>query len=339
MEIPGPISDFSAVNTLMNEAIIAKAVMAAVEIRLFDVLEEGPVDSTALAGRLGAVSDRLEPLLEVLEALGLLVRSGERYGNSAVASEYLVSTAPLFQGGYMALTMRYTAILEDSIAELLRGGECDRSKGDMGWEVAEMMDGSAQHALAGGLQAVIECVCGLPGFDGFRAMCDIGGNHGLFTMGILARNGSMHGTIYDLPPVIEQTRLRIEGKGFGGRVTAQGFDLTKGAFPEARFDLALASHVLYPFRHDLPGMIGKIAGCLKPGGWFVSHHSYGWNEPGDRLEKGALELITRLAGFKSHFIEKDELSEALEITGFAPPEFHPVPGRRLHLVTLARKLP
>ena len=339
MDIPKPVSDFSTVNTLMNEAVTAKAVMAAVELKLFDLLEQGQADLQVLADRLGAVADRLEPLLEILHAFGLLVRAGSLYGNSAVAAEYLVSTAPLYQGGYMELTMRFSAMLEDSIAELVRGGDCDHSKGDVGWEVAAMMDGSAQHALAGGLQAVIERVTSLSEFGDFRAMCDIGGNHGQFTMGLLARNQALHGTIYDLPPVIEQTRRRCVEAGFGDRVTAQGFDLTKDAFPEARFDLALASHVLYPFRSDLPGMIGKIAGCLKPGGWFVSHHSYGWNEPGDRLEKGSLELITRLAGYKSHFIEKDELSDALGASGFAPPEFHPVPGRRLHLVTLARKLP
>jgi SAM-dependent methyltransferase len=337
MDIPRPVSDFSAVNTLMNEAVTAKAVMAAVELKLFDRLEQGQADLQGLAQGLGALADRLEPLLEILEALGLLVRSGDRYSNSAVASEYLVSTAPLYQGDYMALTMRFSAMLEQSIADLLRGGECDHSEGDVGWDVAGMMDGSAQHALAGGLQAVIDCVSGLPGFCDFRAMCDIGGNHGLFTMGLLARNKAMHGTIYDLPPVIEQARARCVDMGFGDRVTVQGFDLTKDAFPEARFDLALASHVLYPFKNDLSAMIVKIAGCLKPGGWFVSHHSCGWNEPGDRLEKGALELVTRLAGYKSHFIEKDEWADSLRAGGFAEPEFHPVPGRKLHLIAVARK--
>lgn len=200
-----------------------------------------------------------------------------------------------------------------------------------------MMDGTAQHAMAGGLQAVIECVTGLPGFDDFRAMCDIGGSHGLFTMGLLARNEAMRGTIYDFPSVAEQSAERCREMGFGDRVTTQGVDLNEATLPEARFDLALASHILYPFKADLHGIIGKIAHAVKPGGWFVSHHSFGWNEPGGRLEKAALELTTRLAGYQSHFIEKDELAEALSANGFETPSFHPVSARRMHLVTVARK--
>ena len=78
----------------------------------------------------------------------------------------------------MALTMRFNAMVEDSITALVSGGEVSRNVTDKDWGVAETMEGTAQDAKGSGLYPVVDFVASLPDFADFRIMCDIGGNHG-----------------------------------------------------------------------------------------------------------------------------------------------------------------
>ena len=337
MLVTEPRGDFAPLNNRIMESVSAKAVLAAVDLSLFDRLSGRTLGAAELALEMGLVAERLEPFLDIMVALGLLEKTGGRYGNTGLADEFMVSDAPLYQGDYLALTMGFALSIEQSIVALLSGGEVDRAGTDKGWSTDKIMDGTAQGALWGGVGAVADAVAGLPGFDRFRSMCDIGGNHGLYTLGVLERNQAMRGTIFDLPPVAEQAGLRCGRMGFGDRVDIRGMDFRVESLPEECFDLAVTSHVLYAFREDLVGALRKIARGLKPGGWFVSHHYCGRCEPGGELYKASLELLTRLGGYSSHFIDREELCLALEEAGFEEPQFRNVPGRDMSLIGLARR--
>ena len=330
-------ADFSILDDRIMEAISAKALMTAVDMGLFDRTEGRTMTVEELAREMGLVETRLESFLDVLAALGVLHEKAGRYANTPLASKYLVSTAPLYQGDYLALTSGFAASIEDSIAELLAGGEADRDGSDRKWSVERTMEGIAQSARLGGVSAVADVAVALPGFDDFRAMCDIGGNHGLYTLGVLERNAALCGVIYDLPVVAGQARKHCAQYGYGDRLEVEGLDLRDGTLPEARYDLAVASHILYAFKDDLTGVLGKIAHGLKPGGWFVSHHYHEQCAPGGELRKASLELVTRLAGYASHCIGREELREALASAGFGEPKFSPVPGREMGLIAAARK--
>lgn len=332
-----PKADFMPLNNMMMEAVAPKAVMAAVDLKLFDRLSGRTVEPAVLADEAGLVAERLRPVLDILAALGLLRRDGDGYTNTPVAEEFLVSGSPLYQGDYMAVTMGFSASIERSIAELLAGGEADREGTDLGWSMERIMDGTAQNALWGGAMAVADAAASLPGFMSFRKMCDIGGNHGLYTLGVLNRNPSLAGTVFDLPSVAEQAARRFERLGYAGRVDAVALDFRKESLPEAEFDLAVTSHVLYAFKDDLPGTLRKIADGLKSGGWFISHHYCGSDAPENALRQACLETVTRLAGYPSHFIGREELSAALADAGFDTPEFHSIPGRDMNLIATARK--
>lgn len=316
MHVIRPRADFEPVHKMLIASLSAKAVMSAVELKLFDRLEEREMKAAALANEMGLVPERLEPVLDILTGADLLTRTENGYRNTGRASEFLVSNAPLYQGDNMALTMSFNAMVENSITQLVSGEEVDRTKTDNDWAIEEVMEGSAQDAMSGSLSSVIDFTANLPDFEEFRTMCDIGGNHGMYTMGVLEQNQNMHGTIFDLPHVVEQAQIRCEKAGFGDRVATHGLDFREENIPLDQFDLILTSHVLYAFRHDLSNALAKIADGLKPGGWFVSHHYSGRKESGNEISKASLELLTRLCGYHSHFIEQEELTDILESLGF-----------------------
>lgn len=337
MLVKKPHADFEPVHTMLMKSLSAKAVMSAVELKVFDRLQGRELGAAVLANEMGLVTERLEPVLDILTAADLLIRNGNTYRNTAVASEFLVSDAPLYQGDSMALTMSFNATVEDSITYLVAGGKVDRAKADKGWAVAEIMEGSAQDAMSGGLSSVVDFTADLPAFEKFRTMCDIGGNHGMYTMGVLEQNENMHGTIFDLPHVAEQARIRCDRAGFGDRVTTFGLDLRENRIPAGQFDLILTSHVLYAFKQDLGDALAKIADGLKPGGWFISHHYSGREKKGNEMTKASLELLTRLSGYPSHFIEQEELTVILGTLGFNDIRCKTVSETGLGLMLAARK--
>jgi len=336
MAFTKPRNSFETMHGFLMRSISPKALMAAVELKVFDELESGPSSAGDLATRLGAVAERLETVLDILVAAGALEKEGDRYANTPMAAEFLVTASPLYQGLGMRLTMDFMSTVEDNIAELVTGGTVDRDKADDGWGAEDVMEGTAQDAMGSALFPVVETIAGLPGFGDFRHMCDIGGNHGAFTMGVLDRNEAMRGTIFDLPAVAVQAQARCDAHGYGDRIKAVGFDFRQDDLPRGEFDLALTSHVLYAFKDDIGKAVFRIAEGLRPGGWFVSHHYAGRTENIDPLTTASLELLTRLCGYSSHFVERDELEDALAGAGFADIRFQPAMPGGLGLITTAR---
>jgi len=337
MLLTNPQTDFEPVHSMLMQSIAAKAVMGAVELKLFDHMEGEGVTVADLADRLSLVEDRLEPLLDILVAASMIEKSGERYANTEVGSEFLVTSKPLYQGLSMQLTMQFIGSVDGSIAGLVAGDEIDRNATDEKWGVDAVMEGTAQDAKGKGLASVVNMVTELPGFTDFQTMCDIGGNHGLYTLGVLERNEAMSGVIFDLPHVAEQAQKRCDGLGFGHRVKTQGLDFRKDSLPEEKFDLALTSHVLYAFKSDLPDALRRIAEAVRPRGWFVSHHYAGRGEFGNEMTTASLELLTRLCGYPSHFVEQDTLSAALSAAGFEDIRCRRVTSNGLGLIMAARK--
>lgn len=337
MLLTTPRTTFEPVHSMLMQSISSKAVIAAVRLALFDQLEGEGKSVADLAEGLNLVADRLEPLLDILVAASLVEKRDGRYVNTAMGSEFLVTGKPLYQGLSMELTMQFIGTVDNSIAELVSGEEIDRNVTDDKWSADEVMEGTAQDAMGSGLVPVVKMVTALPGFEDFRTMCDIGGNHGMYSMGILEQNPRMNGVIFDLPHVAEQARKRCASLGFGERVTTQGIDFRTDQLPEMSFDLALTSHVLYAFKHDLDNGIKRIAESLKPGGWFVSHHYAGRDGSESAMTTASLELLTRLCGYPSHFIEQEELTRALLGAGFDDVRSQLVSEKGMGLIVAAQK--
>nr|WP_321258281.1 methyltransferase dimerization domain-containing protein [uncultured Pseudodesulfovibrio sp.] len=337
MLVTKPQNHFEPIHAMLMQSFTAKVVMSAVELKIFDLLDRSARKASELAEEMEAKIERLEPLLNVLVAAELLIQENDMYQNTPRASEFLVSSAPLYQGSNMRLTMHFNAMVEDDISELVLGGEVNVRETAKDWGGDEGMDGTAQSAMAGPLSPVIDFTASLPGFADFKVMGDIGGNHGMFTMGVLERNKNMHGVIFDLPPVAEKSQVRCDGFGFGDRITTQGIDFKKDHLPAGEFDLILTSHVLYIFEDNLVGALERIAEGLKPGGWYVSQHYSEDAKPGYEMSKASLELLTHLCGYSSHFIEQEKLTGILQTLGFEDIRCQLVSDTNRGLMVAARK--
>jgi hypothetical protein len=110
----------------------------------------------------------------------------------------------------------------------------------------------ATHADAGAIfdkamsaitKPVAKAVAGAYDFSEFGVVADIGGGDGTMLIEILNRNPKVRGLIYDLPGVIERTRLRIDAAGLRDRC-----ELVGGSFLEsvpAGADLYLMKSIIH----------------------------------------------------------------------------------------------
>ena len=310
-----PTNDFGLLDDLMMQAVAWRAVMHSLRLGIFDVLDPEPVTAGRMAARLGFLPGPTEALLDLLAAHGLVARGPDGYRNTAVASEFLVEGSPFFQGKALELNDRFNASVDADFPGRLRGESSARGFTDDGWSTVDTMQGTAQYARLGSLQDTVDFAADLPGFMDMALMCDVGGNHGSFSMALLDRNPALRGEIADLPAVAAAAADRIACLGYAHRLRAFGCDLRSDALPEGRYDLVLASHVLYGFMDDLGAVLGKIQAALRPGGWFVAQHKdpYGGRSAQASM---SLEFLTRMAGYATHFIPREVLEQGLLKAGF-----------------------
>ena len=316
MQFPAPKEDFSLVHDVLLQSVPAYVILEAVKSNVFDLLEKEPMALSELAKELGFIEAKLGAVLDLLEACNLVEKENDAYANTTLASEYLVSTAPLYQGGAMGLTMQFSRHVTGQVHDLLTADEEERRKTDDEWATIEAMEGLAQEAVSGGLQRAVSAVCSLPDFNHFERMADLGGNHGNYTMSILAQHATMRADILELPHVARIAEERCAKLGYGERVKGIALDMRHEPLPEEKYDLLFASHALYSFQGNIKPVLKKIANSLRPGGWFAAHHYARTGSSMGPQAIASLEILTKLVGYFSHYLEPDVLEQELRSLGF-----------------------
>jgi hypothetical protein len=77
----------------------SKVFLSAVELGVFTVLSEGPLDHESLRGRLGLHPRAARDFFDTLVSLGVLERDGNRYANTEETGFYLNRGKPGYAGG------------------------------------------------------------------------------------------------------------------------------------------------------------------------------------------------------------------------------------------------
>ena len=130
---------------------------------------------------------------------------------------------------------------------------------------------------------------------GARRLLDVGGGSGSYTLAFLEASPEMRATIFDLPPVIEMARERVDAAGMLERITLAPGDYRKDPLPGGH-DLAFVSAIIHqnsPAENVM--MFRKIFAALSPGGRIVVRDHV--LSP-DRTEprSGALFAVNMLVG-------------------------------------------
>lgn len=280
--VPTPLAD-----TLV--AIwLARSVMVATKLGVFEALAASPLSASALAARCRTDPRGTAKLLDALVPTGYLQQKNGRYALSAMARRWMPSAAP--RSLYDATLWRFVDWeFAEHFERFVRSGEPLRFHEDMTperWQLYQR--GMRSHAqLAAG-----EVARRTPVPRGARAMLDVGGGHGLFSVALCRRHPRLGATVFDLPAAVDEAAPLLAAEGMGDRIVHQAGDALTEDFGEAVYDLVFVANLVHHF--DGPtncALVGRLARALRPGGCLVVHEVI---RPGSSKEAGGAGALADL---------------------------------------------
>ena len=226
---------------LANNFMESRILLSAAELNLFTVLNSTPFSAQELAGRIGADLRALTVLLDALSAMGLIIKQGETYQCTDSASSFLSKGSPnsvlpmILHAAH--LWKRWTNLTDVVQGTMVSKDGIKSSRSPE--ELRAFIE--AMHVIAAPRAQEIVAAAN-PGSA--KALLDVGGASGTYTIAFLRANPEMKATLFDKPEVIEMARERLSNAGMIGRVTLVPGDFYQDELPSGN-DLAFVSAIIH----------------------------------------------------------------------------------------------
>jgi predicted O-methyltransferase YrrM len=290
-----------------------RILLSAAELNLFTALTPVPLSAQQVASKIKADTRSLTILLDALSAMGLLAKRGQAYQCSPSVSRFLSA-----DGSDSVLSMiLHTATLWrrwSSLTSIVRGVHVPDQLADSFQKVDEL------RAFIGAMDAIAkplapQVVMAVHPASS-RALLDVGGASGTYTLAFLQATPKMTATLFDKPEVIEIARQRLGEAGVLDRVTLVPGDFYQDELPSGH-DLAFVSAVVHQNSPEQNlNLFLKVFRSLDPGGRIVIRDHV--MEPDRTSPKdGAIfavnMLVSTIAGRTYTY---DEIKADLEQAGF-----------------------
>jgi SAM-dependent methyltransferase len=301
--------------------VAARAVSSAAMLGVFDALHEAPASPEELAERLGLNPLGADTLLTALGTLGYVSGSeAGRFENEPVSERLLVTGSPdsiaTFVGAQGDLHWDVLGLLPDALRTGRPYAMHEERRGDTErWEayIRGLYEISrAEHAANAALVPV----------ENPRAMVDVAGGHGAFSMAMCDRHQGLRATVLDLPPSAAVGRRIVAESGYADRVEFREGDVFEVGLGE---DLDVVS--VFNLAHHLPEernreLCRMARAALREGGCLVVGDS-ARPEPGEPVsEHGAISSLLFYAWSHSRNFRPSEIRGWMADAGFADVATH-----------------
>ena len=255
---------------------IARVLVTACELGVFDSLSNGPLTLETLAERLQCNPQGLRLLLQLLVSAGYLRQRHERYRNSRVAQRWLTCSSPVSIAPYVIHSPDIVAIW-DHLPQVVRENkqamrmpyEEDPTRPETQAALARHYAGLASLAMALGGEIVSRVR--LP--RNAARLLDVGGSHAAYSVLFCRKYSQLHATILDIQPGIEAGQRTAKQVGMTERMNFLCADIVRDDFSiglASSFDVALYFHIAHLLPPEInAAVLKKVAQTLKPGGVLV----------------------------------------------------------------------
>ncbi|WP_336053809.1 class I SAM-dependent methyltransferase [Streptomyces sp. CA2R101] len=311
-------------------------IRAAVELKVFDALADGPADPDTVAAILRVSPRGTRVLLRALAAAGLLAMEGEEFSLPAGVRELLVTSSPSYAGGVVrvaASDLEWDTMRD--LAQAVRQGGTGLETGAQSPDFPYWVNFAEYQTLATrpGAEFVAELL--RPWAAGRSALdvLDVGCGHGMFGFAVarLADEGVVCGV--DGAAVLEVAARNAKESGLAERarfVTGDAFDVPLGG----PYDVAVLGNVLFQFPFERAvELLRRVHAALRPQGRVViAGFTTGDTPPRDSYHAHMLELLMLAWTEAGELHSTGMYRKMLASTGFTDSEAHSRPGLPLRVV-------
>jgi len=270
----------------------SRILLSAAELDLFTLLEAAPLSAEEIANKTGADLRALTALVDALAAMGLLAKTEAGYSCPPGVAHWLGGHSPKtilpmvrHMAGLWPRWSRLTAIV--------KGYPPAKEKLDLTRNAAELRAFiGAMHSIGTPMAARIAAAVDA---GTARALLDVGGGSGTYTIAFLRAVPEMRATLFDLPPVIEMARERLGEEGMLGRTTLVAGNFHHDDFPGGH-DLALISAIIHSNSpEENLNLYRRVFRALKAGGRILVR-DHVMSPDRTRPRDGAVFAINMLVG-------------------------------------------
>jgi predicted O-methyltransferase YrrM len=319
-----PEGGFDQIMSMARGFQVAKMLMVAVDLGLFDFLGE-PRSAEETAVWLKADVRATGIFLNGLAGQGVLVKAADSFRNSDLASRYLVRGHDNYRGAIVKhIEHTWKRGWEDLKETVLLGRP--RSVDPEKWLDARPERDAAEvrafiwgmHAIARDLAPQVATKLNL---TGVRRLLDLGGGPATYAITFAQANPELRATVFDLPMPLEIARENIAKNGLTDRVDTLAGNFLKDDIGTG-YDFIWVSQILHSHdegqnRH----IIGKAAAALNPGGTLAIQDFFlnpdGVSPPGAALFGVHMLAVTPRGRAYNHA----EVAAWMQAAGLTAPEF------------------
>jgi predicted O-methyltransferase YrrM len=219
----------------------SRILLSAAELNLFSILKQAPAAAEEISARIGGDTRALFMLLDALVAMRYLVKRDGTYSCEDSVARLLADDSPtsvLPMVRHMASLWPRWSRLTD-IAKASDGAK-EEFRFERNPEELRAFIG-AMHVVSGPLAKKTAAVANA---GASKALLDIGGGSGSYTIAFLRAVPGMKATLFDLPEVVEMARERLRDEGLLDRTTLVAGNFHKDAMPGGH-DLVLISAIIH----------------------------------------------------------------------------------------------
>jgi len=271
-----------------------RILLSAAELNLFSILKNQPLSADEVAMKTGSDLRSLTMVLDALVAMGSLVKQDQTYHCEESTARFLAEDSP----DSVLPMIRHMASLWhrwSRLTDIVQGVEGSKEEFQFSRNHEELLAFiGAMHVVSGPLARKTAATANA---ESSKALLDIGGGSGSYTIAFLKAVPGMKATLFDLPEVIDMARERLLEEGLLDRTVLVAGDFYQQELPEGN-DLALISAIIHSNSPEQNlDLYRKVFSSLNPGGRILIRDHV--MEP-DRAHprSGAIFAINMLVGTK-----------------------------------------
>lgn len=244
------------------------AIEAAIQNRVFDVLDERPRTVDELAQETGSSKRGLRALMNMLVGLGLLEKATNgSYRLTPESSTFLVTTKPSFSGGIFRHMSSHLIPRWLHLSEILRTGE-PATKAETEDEGAEFFAKFVEDIASMSVRAaqVLADALRIPEIKRPFSVLDLGAGSGVWGITLAKSSPHVKVTCVDFPLVLDITRKAATRSGVADRFAFVAGDLLQAQFGTGH-NLATVGHILHSEgERRSRALLKRTFDTLAPGG-------------------------------------------------------------------------
>ena len=260
--------DFTELMRLAGSHLEARLIQAAVELAIFDGLENSAGTAEAVANRLKLEPKATELLLNALASLELLHKRADYFSLTEATAKYLLKSSPQYVGAMIRFESALWSCWE-KLSEAIRSGQPVRPPNmyqDQAAETEIFINAMDSLVKARGDATV---TANAIDWSGIAELLDVGSGPATYPIALCQRFPKLRATIFDLPGTLAISERYVREAGMAERIRLIAGDYRKTPIPGS-YDVIFLSNIIHGESFESNrSLILKLVSNLKPGGQIV----------------------------------------------------------------------